>query len=906
MASSQYEIEIVITGDGQVKASIAGLTKGLQGLTTVYNVLRESQEKNTAATVGTNKYYKEQIRLAEEVRDRTAKTSQEYAKATQEIDALRIAQQNLTNETMKAQAPREGTLAFYRKEIELLRQEQSQVAVNNKTWQDYENRINGVKDKMASLTDATRMSAKPNQDLISSAGLAGATLTEFGRVISDANYGIRGIANNLSQLSFLFITLISKTQTAAAAFKLLWRQLMGPLGLILAFQAVISVIEYFAINQDKAAKAAKDFEKQIASETNALVRLNEAALAAAEGTEERAKALQALGALNKDINELIKNESLSYDELNHLIRTHIELKAAEARANAIANKLKEEGVENDLERIKVEEDIARINTRLAQETEQYNKVKEEEGVNAERIGSKTLQIGYEITVLNRALARQTNELNELNKKRNDLTQQYIDALDRQRTLEAEAVANSPRTVAFWQNQIKIIQEYQNTVATTSDEWARAEEAIKLYQAQINAITGEEEAKKISTIARELADELALLGKDRFDAQRIQADQEFRDTIADIKKEEQEKILSAQAAEEARVLAAQLRKEKINQINEEEKQYDLDLTEKAIKEFQDSEEKFEKEKDKSSKAALDRIDKEVLKSTNASKKTALEGIKDKKLLQAEFNKIDQQNIRTQIEVIQAAIAAGTIGAEIGMDTIEKLQAKLVSLGLASADTSKKEEEFDPKKAVAAAKEVFNAGIEAAQAALDAELSIEEAKTAKINNELRKRLDNENLSAEQRKQINDQIVKNEELLQIKRDKIAEKAFKLQKTLSIANTLISTYEMAVSAYSALAKIPIVGPALGATAATAATLFGLKQVDAISRQQFVPSAVGGRGDSGAASAIPIQAPDFNVVGQSQTSQLAALVQGQLDRPVKTYVVASEVSTAQELERKRISAATI
>ena len=44
----------------------------------------------------------------------------------------------------------------------------------------------------------------------SNTGLAGATLTEFGRTISDANYGIRGIANNLSQLSSLFITLVAK------------------------------------------------------------------------------------------------------------------------------------------------------------------------------------------------------------------------------------------------------------------------------------------------------------------------------------------------------------------------------------------------------------------------------------------------------------------------------------------------------------------------------------------------------------------------------------------------------------------------------------------------------------------------------------------------------------------------
>ena len=47
--------------------------------------------------------------------------------------------------------------------------------------------------------------------MISSAGLAGATLVEFGRTISDLPFGITAITNNLSQLSTLFVTLVAKT-----------------------------------------------------------------------------------------------------------------------------------------------------------------------------------------------------------------------------------------------------------------------------------------------------------------------------------------------------------------------------------------------------------------------------------------------------------------------------------------------------------------------------------------------------------------------------------------------------------------------------------------------------------------------------------------------------------------------
>ena len=55
--------------------------------------------------------------------------------------------------------------------------------------------------------------------------------------------------------------------------------------------------------------------------------------------------------------------------------------------------------------------------------------------------------------------------------------------------------------------------------------------------------------------------------------------------------------------------------------------------------------------------------------------------------------------------------------------------------------------------------------------------------------------------------------------------------------------------------------------------------------------------GDSGGGGRT-IQAPDFNVVGASQTSQLAETVAGQQAKPVKAFVVGKDISTQQELDR--------
>ncbi|WP_235577081.1 tape measure protein [Pseudoalteromonas sp. R3] len=69
----------------------------------------------------------------------------------------------------------------------------------------------------------------------------------------------------------------------------------------------------------------------------------------------------------------------------------------------------------------------------------------------------------------------------------------------------------------------------------------------------------------------------------------------------------------------------------------------------------------------------------------------------------------------------------------------------------------------------------------------------------------------------------------------------AFKAYKAFAISQALINTYQAATGAYTALAPIPIVGPALGVAAAAAAVLSGLQQVRQIKAQQPAGIAHGG-----------------------------------------------------------------
>ena len=133
---------------------------------------------------------------------------------------------------------------------------------------------------------------------------------------------------------------------------------------------------------------------------------------------------------------------------------------------------------------------------------------------------------------------------------------------------------------------------------------------------------------------------------------------------------------------------------------------------------------------------------------------------------------------------------------------------------------------------------------------------------------------------------------------------------KAAAIASTLISTYQGAQDSYTSLAKIPVVGPALGIAAAAAAVAGGLANVKAIS-QTSTPQTSGMGGTSPSVSspsrpAPPSVPPAFNIVGASDTNQLAEAIGGQAQQPVKAFVVSNDVSTAQELDRNIVEGASI
>jgi len=248
-------IEIQIQ-DNQVRAKIDGLQNSFDTLENTIKTAREELSKMNATSEGTVKGYSEQIRALEELRDKTAKTNEQYRAQTEEIQKLKDAQNAISG-------PMKGSVGALMEQRNALIAQQKATARTSAEFDNYQKKIIAVQGKIDTLSGATTRNVKVNEDLISNAGLAGATLTEVGRTLSDLPYGIRGVANNLSQLSTLMVTLISKTDGAKNAFALLGKQLRGPLGLILAFQAVLAALDYFVGGTKKAEEATNDLSDAI-------------------------------------------------------------------------------------------------------------------------------------------------------------------------------------------------------------------------------------------------------------------------------------------------------------------------------------------------------------------------------------------------------------------------------------------------------------------------------------------------------------------------------------------------------------------------------------------------------------------------------------------------------------------
>jgi hypothetical protein len=135
---------------------------------------------------------------------------------------------------------------------------------------------------------------------------------------------------------------------------------------------------------------------------------------------------------------------------------------------------------------------------------------------------------------------------------------------------------------------------------------------------------------------------------------------------------------------------------------------------------------------------------------------------------------------------------------------------------------------------------------------------------------------------------------------------KAFQLNKALQIADATMATYTAVVGALGAKGADGLLPFPVRVANAVAAGVIGAANVAKIAATKFDASESPSPDTSySPTSAGASTTPQFNVVGRGGVNQLAESVNGLNARPVRAYVVAGEVTSQQNLNRRRARTAT-
>jgi len=676
-------------------------------------------------------------------------------------------------------------------------------------------------------------------------GAATSATLEFGRVLSDAPYGIRGVANNLQQLaSNLFFmskgvdNVTGKTIGFKGAIGSLIKNLAGPAGLLVAFQGATALLDYFSTGTKEAEASTSDFESSLISLTKTLDDLYTPESEIVSKVEEYIK-------LNTKRINIDKNLKKNFEELSDIENELASVK--ESLADAIESESK---AENDFQGeastgMAIRQSIA-SNTKLQTKLE-----------------AKQLKI--------------TLDSKKLIQDKNKITLDYNSA--------------SEGTVKALEKIKSGLIDEQKTLSASPEKWKQYSDKIKDVEAEIEKITGKKnKGKKTNLSPFDTPEELELKIKSTLDARQKLAQQS---ELINLKTEENEKTSMTRSEEDKTF------------IKEEYARRRLDITEKYEKKAMNAKNDADIKSAKDSyNTYIKKIDKEVIAFEAKLRKDgkALTEAEQKMLTDAKKVASDKKE-NAQTELTNTVIL---IESEYGK--LFPFWQQMAAARRAAIGTGKKvdtEKEFTLEEGLQQYMKVQSAMTNFMGGEFDRQLTIEQNKTNALNNELNQRLLNENLSKDERERIQLQIGRNDEKLRKKQEAIEKKRFKLNKAANIANATINTYLGATQVLSSKTIPDVAKPFV--MAATIAS--GLLQVAQIARQKFQSSAgSGGSIGAGAGGAGGGEGREFNfnLAGSTQSNQLTQSIAGQLSQPIQAYVVSSEMTSQQQLDLSISNTATI
>ena len=265
-------------------------------------------------------------------------------------------------------------------------------------------------------------------------------------------------------------------------------------------------------------------------------------------------------------------------------------------------------------------------------------------------------------------------------------------------------------------------------------------------------------------------------------------------------------------------------------------------------------------------------------------------KEKELLDARFT-AQLEFLNASIKVYKDALNDPDLSPEMQIQLTEELN----SLLLEKQSILNEQSEANAERTAKNIQAIFNgvtAAIGVASDFLNAKMNMHKANADRIMN-------NEKLNQKEREALLDE-----------EQKAYNKAFKANKAVQYANTVVNTATSAMSAYSAMAGIPYVGPILGAIAAAAAVAAGAFQIKTIASQQpeDISGGSGAVGTGGTGMGNTINPTiDVNALlnadqaSQNLNSDYYTDLQASKVQEQRVYVVESDISETQNTTRTQV-----
>ena len=233
------------------------------------------------------------------------------------------------------------TEAALSQQISSLKELRSKTAGTTEEYQRQTKQIDELQAEYDGLVGSQSKATKSMGSMESSAGIAGATVSELGRTISDMPYGITAVTNNISQLGSMFAILVQKTGGVQKAFQSLFATLRASpaLAVLLAFQAVVAIIDVMAQKSKKADKAFTSLSQAVGESATELKIARDILNDSNVSLTKKEAILGEVNSKYKDLNITLDENKLATQNSTNAIDAKISSLERLARSQAIVNEV---------------------------------------------------------------------------------------------------------------------------------------------------------------------------------------------------------------------------------------------------------------------------------------------------------------------------------------------------------------------------------------------------------------------------------------------------------------------------------------------------------------------------------------------------------------------------------------